>query len=90
MPTRSEVLGNRTIRGEKPLCLSWGLEPLHAPLPLARGLMGVFRTVIEIEEFRTLKLRGKGFVVTGESAQLRQAVGRARRNCPEAKGLPNL
>ena len=25
-----------------------GLEPLHAPLPLAGGLMGVLRTVIEI------------------------------------------
>jgi hypothetical protein len=48
MPARAEVLGNRTIRGEKPLCLSWGLEPLHAPLPLAGGLVGVLRAVIEI------------------------------------------
>ncbi len=47
MPARAEVLGNRTIRGEKPLGLSWGLEPLHAPLPLAGGLMGVLCAVIE-------------------------------------------
>ena len=48
MPARPEVLGNRTIRREKPLCLAWGLEPLHAPLPLAGRLMGVLRSVIEI------------------------------------------
>jgi hypothetical protein len=48
MPSRAEVLRNVTIRGEKPLGLSWRLEALHAPLPLTRGLMRVFRTVVEI------------------------------------------
>jgi hypothetical protein len=45
---RSEVLGNGTIRREKPLGVPWGLEPLHAPLPLARGLVGVFRAVVQV------------------------------------------
>jgi hypothetical protein len=35
MPTWTEVLGNRAKRGEKPLGVSRGLEPLHASLPLA-------------------------------------------------------
>jgi hypothetical protein len=42
------VLGNGTIRGQEPLGVPWRLEPLHAPLPLTGGLMGVFRTVVEI------------------------------------------
>jgi hypothetical protein len=45
---RAEVLGNRTIRGEEPLRMPGGLEPLHTPLLLARGLMRIFRTVIEV------------------------------------------
>jgi hypothetical protein len=47
MPTWSKVLGNRSIRGEKALGVAWRFEPLHAPLPLARGLMRVLRTVVE-------------------------------------------
>jgi hypothetical protein len=35
----SEVLGDGTIRGEEPLGVPRGFEALHAPLPLARGLM---------------------------------------------------
>src|SRR5262245_18023377 len=46
--SRSEMLGNGTIRGEEPLRLHGRLEPLHPPLPLAGGLMGVLRAVIEI------------------------------------------
>jgi hypothetical protein len=45
---RSEVLGDRPIGGEEPLRVSWRLEALHAPLPLAGRLVGVFRAVIQI------------------------------------------
>jgi hypothetical protein len=48
MSARSEVLGNRTIHGEKPLCLTWGLELLHVPFPLPCGLVRVLIAVIEI------------------------------------------
>src|SRR5919108_1702667 len=46
--SRSEVLGNGTIGSEEPMGLSWRLEPWHAPFPLAGGLMGVLRSVIQI------------------------------------------
>jgi hypothetical protein len=45
--SRSEVLGDGTIRREKPLGVPWRLEPLHPPLQLACRLMGVFRPVVE-------------------------------------------
>ena len=48
MPTRSKVLGDRAVCGEKPLRVSGGLEPLHTPLPLTGRLMRVLRPVIEI------------------------------------------
>jgi hypothetical protein len=48
MPARSEVLGNRPIGGEKPLCLVWGLEPLHAAFPLPCWLVRVLGAVVEI------------------------------------------
>jgi hypothetical protein len=48
MPSWTEVSGYRTIGGEEPLGVSWRFEPLHAPLALAGGLMGVLRAVIEI------------------------------------------
>jgi hypothetical protein len=48
MASWSEVLGNRTVRGEKPLGVPWGLKPLHASLPLARRLMGIFRAIVQI------------------------------------------
>jgi hypothetical protein len=48
MPVWSKVLGNGTIRGEKPLGVPWRFEPLHAPLALTRGLVGVLGAVIEI------------------------------------------
>ena len=48
MPTWTEMLGDGTIGGEKPLGVARGLEPLHAPLPLAGRLVGVLRAIIEI------------------------------------------
>ena len=48
MTSWSEVLGDRPIRGEKSLRLPWGFAPLHAPFPLAGGLVGILRAVVEI------------------------------------------
>jgi hypothetical protein len=48
MPVRAEVLGDGTIGRQELLGVSRRLKPLHAPLPLAGGLVGVFRTVVEI------------------------------------------
>ena len=45
----TEVLGDGTIGGEEPLGMSWGLEALHAPLPLACRLMRVLGAAIEID-----------------------------------------
>jgi hypothetical protein len=49
MPSRSEVLGDGTICGEKTLRMTRRCEPLHAPLPLARGLMSILRTVVKVD-----------------------------------------
>jgi hypothetical protein len=57
MPTWSEVLGNRPIRGEEALRVPGGLEPLHPPLPLAGGLMGVLCAVVEIPVLTVLHPR---------------------------------
>jgi hypothetical protein len=48
MTSRSEVLGNRTIRGEKPLRMAGRFEPLHAILALTRWPMGVLTPVIAV------------------------------------------
>ena len=48
MTPRPEVLDNRTIGGEKPLRVSWELEALHVPLPLAGRLVRVLRAVVEV------------------------------------------
>jgi hypothetical protein len=48
MPARAEVLRNGTIGREEPLRLAWGFEPLYALLPLAGGLVGVLRPIIQI------------------------------------------
>ena len=37
--------------------MSWGLAPLHTPLPLAGGVMGVLRAVIEIAVLAVLHAR---------------------------------
>jgi hypothetical protein len=39
----TKMLGDRTIGGEKPLGMTWGLEPLQAALALAGGLVGVVK-----------------------------------------------
>jgi len=48
MPARTEMLRDRAISREEFLSVARGLEPLHAPLPLTSGLMGIFCAVIEI------------------------------------------
>jgi hypothetical protein len=52
-----EVLGDRPIRGEKPLRVPCGLEPLHAPLPLAGGLVRVLGAVIQVSMLAVLHPR---------------------------------
>ena len=48
MTARAKVVGNGTIGGQEPLGMSRGLEPLHPPLTLARGLVRVLGAVIYI------------------------------------------
>ena len=48
MTTWAEMLGDGTIGREEPLGVTWGLEPLHAPLPLMGGPVRVLRSIIEI------------------------------------------
>jgi hypothetical protein len=48
MATRSKVVGAWSIRGEEAWCVPQGLKPLHAPLPLAGGLVGILQTILEI------------------------------------------
>ena len=42
------MLRNRAIRREEALRVSCGFKPLHAPLALAGGLVGMLRTVVEV------------------------------------------
>ena len=42
------MLGDGTIRGEKALGAARRLKPLHAPFPLAGGLVGVLCAVVEV------------------------------------------
>jgi hypothetical protein len=46
MPSRPEVLANRTIRGEETLGVPGGLEPLHPSLPLTCRLMPMLFAVL--------------------------------------------
>jgi hypothetical protein len=46
--SRSEVLGNWAIRGEKALRMAWGLESSHTPFSLAGRLMGILGAVMQI------------------------------------------
>jgi hypothetical protein len=57
MPAWSKVLGDRPIRGDKPLGMPWGFEPLHPPLPLAGGLVRVLGTVVEVPMLAVLHSR---------------------------------
>jgi hypothetical protein len=47
MSTRTEVLGDGTIGREETLGLARRFEPLHAPFPLAGGLMRLLCPIIE-------------------------------------------
>jgi hypothetical protein len=49
--------GNGVIGGEKALGLTWGFEPLHAPLALAGGLARVFGAIIEVSVLSVLHAR---------------------------------
>jgi hypothetical protein len=44
----AEMLRNGTIGGEQPLGLPSRLEPLHAPLPLAGGLVRILRPSVQM------------------------------------------
>jgi hypothetical protein len=46
MPSWAEILGDRPIRGEEALGMPGGFEPLHAPLALAGGLVGILLAVV--------------------------------------------
>jgi len=46
--SRAEVLRDGTIRREKALGVTRGLEPPHVPFPLARRLVGVFRPIVQV------------------------------------------
>jgi hypothetical protein len=48
MPACTEVLDDGAIGSEEPLRMSGGLEILHPPFPLARGLVGVSGPIIHI------------------------------------------
>ena len=48
MPSRAEVFGNETIRGEELLRMPRGFKPLHPPLSLARGLVAILRAVVQV------------------------------------------
>jgi hypothetical protein len=57
MPAWSKVLGDRPIRGEKPLRVPRGFKPLHALFALAGGLVGMLRTVVEVPMLAVLDPR---------------------------------
>ncbi len=39
---------NGAVGGEEARGLAWGFEPLHAPFPLAGGLVRVFGAIVQI------------------------------------------
>jgi hypothetical protein len=48
MPPRAEVLRGGAIRREEPLGMARRCEALHPPFSLARRLMGVFSSIVQI------------------------------------------
>jgi hypothetical protein len=48
LPPWSEMLCNRTIRGQETLGVPGGLEPWHTSFPFTHGLMRILHAVIEI------------------------------------------
>ena len=45
---QAEVLRDGTLGREEALGVARGLEPLHVPLPLTGGLVGVLRAIVQI------------------------------------------
>jgi hypothetical protein len=66
MPSGAEVLGNRTIRGQKALGMPRRVEALHAIFALPREPMGVLTPVIEVPTLAMLD--------PGQNLALRRAV----------------
>jgi hypothetical protein len=54
MPTRTKMLRDGPIGGKEPLGLTRRLKPLHAPLALSGGLVGVRCSIIEISTLAML------------------------------------
>jgi hypothetical protein len=65
--SRVEVLRDGTIGREESLGVTQRLEPLHAPLPLAGGLMGVFGPIVQIAVLAVL-YTGQDFPFRGTIA----------------------
>ena len=48
MPTRTEMLGDGTVRREKTWSVAGRFKPLHASLPLTGRVVGVLGAILEI------------------------------------------
>jgi hypothetical protein len=48
VPSGTDVGGDRPVGGQEALRVARRVEPLHAPLPLAGRLVGVFRPVVQL------------------------------------------
>jgi hypothetical protein len=46
--SQAEVLRNRAIGGQETLGMPWGFEPLHPSLSLARRLVGVLSSIVQV------------------------------------------
>jgi hypothetical protein len=57
MTPRAEVLRDGPIRGQKPLGVFCGRKSLHAPFPLARRLVRVFRAAVQLAMLAMLHAR---------------------------------
>jgi len=57
MMARSEMLGNGTIRRQKPLRAPWRLELLHVLCALAGGVVEILGAIIEIPMLAVLHPR---------------------------------
>jgi hypothetical protein len=83
MPSRTEVLRDGTIGGEKPLGMSRRRESLYAPLPLSRGLMRNLRAVVSVPDAFAAQLSSTTPPPTSPENAVRTSVpgGRLVRNC---------
>jgi hypothetical protein len=57
MPPRAAVLGHGPVGREEAPGVTRGLKPLHAPLPLAGGLVRVFCPIAEVAVLSMLGLQ---------------------------------